>query len=152
MPTTSAVPTFRAAFVAAMAAAATDLQVTHGWAGEESEAEGVFLKGSVAEPASEVESGTRSIKTGRQHRNETSRTVVVFQTYAAADLLDEAANAEARAYELFGLAEDVVATTPALGGTGQVCQFDGHTLTLRQFGRGWAARIEAVLSNTARLT
>ena len=145
MPTTSVVSTVRSALVSAMQAA-TSVQVSHAWPGPDTEAEGIFL-GTL-----DVEGGIASIKAGRQHRNEELRCEVICQIYSAAATPADAADAEARVYELLAVLEDVCANNPQTGGIGQWLHVTSHTLTLQTFQTGWAARIVAVVSNTARLT
>jgi hypothetical protein len=145
MPTTSAVPTFRAALVAAIADA-TDVQVSHAWPGPETEAEGIFL-GDL-----EAEGGISAIGPPRMRRNEVLRTEVIVQTFSAAATAQDAADAETRVYELFAVVENVMANDPATGGAKQWGHVIAHRLSLGRFGHGWAARIVATVQNNARLT
>lgn len=146
MPATSAAPTLFDELVDAVAAALPGVQVGHGWAGPETEGEGIWL-GDV-----QATGGIATLKAGRRARDEVVVVTVHIQTFTQADASSDARAARARWYELFAGVENACADDAQLGGVGQWLQVVTHRCSIKPYSGGWAAAGEAVLQNTARLT
>lgn len=148
MPTTSTVPALKAALVTAIRAQAGTVQVERRWPGPDTEAEGIYL-GDVA--------GTSKLSaltaTGsRARRREEYRVEIICQTFRSSDSPITADEAEDRVYELFAFVENAVAADPDVNATvewGEVSAFEDTTVP---FQAGWACRLTAQFSCTARLT
>lgn len=149
MSTTSTVVAFRAALIDALEAHATvaadGIQVADGWQGPDTNDEGIYLTDV------EGESDLANIGPPRKQRNEEYRQTVVMQSWHAAGSPAEHATAVSRAFAMFAALEDVVAAGPTLGNIqwGRVTSF---VLTTVPFETGWAARLTAQVTCTARLT
>lgn len=145
MATTSTVPAFKAALVAALDTATT-VQVSRRWPGPSTADEGIFL-GDV-----EGDMEIASIKTGRQRRNERYRVQVICQTWRSAHTPLSADDSEDRAYALLAVVENVLADDPTVAPSvawNEVSSFADETVP---FEHGWATRLTLTVAVTARLT
>lgn len=149
MSTTSTVVAFRAALVAGLQAHDTvtgdGIQVTDGWPGPDTQAEGIYL--ADVEGVSEI----ANLGAGRKRRNEEYRQTVVVQTFRAAHTPQQHDTAVARTFALFAALEDVIADAPTTGGV-QWGFLSAFSLTTVPFESGWASRLTTEVTCNARLT
>lgn len=148
MPSSSTVPSFKAALVAALQARAglAGVQVAYRWPGPETLPEGVYL-GDV-----EGTGGIASLKAGRQHRQEAYTVSVICQTFSAAATPVDQDDSEARAFALMAEVEGALADDPKVSSTVDWSEAIGFTCESVPFEHGWATRISVAVRANARLT
>lgn len=131
---------------------ATSVQVEAYWPGPETEGEGIYVGDWDAGTAGSGQMAPRSIKTGRQHREEIAESAWTIQDWRTAETLADLPAAKERVWELFGVIEDVIADDPTVDGT--VAFFESYRYSMRQVqtGRGWALRMSLFITFHARLT
>lgn len=155
MPTTSVIPTVKAAIISTLQARAglEDVHVVYAWDGPAMEPESIFL-----DPPEDVQTGQSRIptlKAGRKARQETFNITVVVQVDQPEGTADTAATTEARAYELMAEVENMLADDPGIaaivGSTG-VFTFNDHTRSLTPLDKGWRCRLEQSVECNVRLS
>lgn len=149
MSTTSA-PTIRAALIAALQdrLAMKDVAVTHVWQGQADEQQRVYLGNTSADLA------FATIRAGRKKREEDYTIQLIIDVE---DPTDWGPASEARAFELAGDVDDLLAADPALGLSATLPTLRIHVSHLEQASgalenAGLGTRITLTLSVQSRLT
>jgi hypothetical protein len=154
MPTTSTVPAFETALFTALKARVglADVQVLEYWPGPATEDEGIYLGDWDTGDAAAFEMTPRSVKQGRQPRDERAEIPLTIQAWRPGEAPPDLPDAKARVWALFGHVEDVIADDPEVNNT--VAFFDTYRGRCRYVavGTGWAVRMSVSIVIRSRLT
>lgn len=149
MATTSTVPAFIDALLAAMRTALPGVQVEAAWPGPDvTENETVFIGDSVTEWTSNI----ASVKVGRQQRAE-GYTIEVECWVAQPGALRAASAGQARtrAVQIIDTVDSLLANTPKLIESIIFAEVSDRAATLVPFGAGWSCQATASIRVEARL-
>lgn len=155
MPTSSQIPTVKAAIVSTLAARAAlaDVHVVYGWDGAAMKAESIYLDPPESEHVGRSQIPT--LKAGRKAREETFTVVLVVEVNQPHGRANTAATTEARAYALLAEVDSAFADDPGLaaivGPTGRFILGD-HTRLLEPLDKGWRSRLEVSIDCAVRLS
>lgn len=147
MATTSTVPTFKTALIAALQARSglQGVTIAYAWPGPTSTAEMVALgrvEDSVDIPI---------MKAGRRHRDEDYTLDVVIWCSKPGSTPLKANDVEARAYEIKAELEDLLAESPQLITEILWAEYAGHDSEFVPLDKGWAWQLTARVRVRARL-
>lgn len=160
MPTSSSIPTIKAALIAALQTRSglSDVHVVYQWNGAATTDRMMWLDPFDPTGGGPGERQTETIptnKAGRKARQEDYQIVVAIQVVQPGGTADGAAATEAAGYALLAELDSMLADDPNLAGaagpTGVVKLAD-HTRRLFPSDKGWMSRIDATVDVSARLS
>lgn len=166
MATTSTLPAVKAQLVsrlttllATTGVGGTPIPVTYAWPGTDARHEAVYLGRHpefVANPLAAtgtIKADLASIKAGRKYRDESYDIEATIWSFRPELDAKDAATAEARAFVILGVLEDLLADTPQIGLTTIRHAVLGDVgAALVPFETGWASVLIPSITVTARLT
>ena len=150
MPTTSTVPAFIDALLAAMKLALPGVQVEAAWPGPDvTDNETLFIGEAVTDWTSDIP----TMVVGRQPRQESyTVTVEVWVAKPGALRAASAGEARTRAIEIVNAVDSFLADDPDLTVPISWARITSRGATLVPFGSGWACQATAEIEVEARLT
>ena len=148
MATSSVIPGYKAALVAALAARAglSATTVAYAWPGPSATAE------MIACSTSRSSQDFANIKAGRKHRNEDAEIDAVVWVFQGGGTPVDADDTEARSFAMAAEVEGELADDPTLGGVCEWSRIARVEAELVPFEKGWASQLILTLAVRARLT